>query len=725
MKAFIRHSWGYILAAMGVTCLGMLFYLKSSQNVFALRKLIYAPAVVLVMAALLWLLTERLLRSTWEAIPRRTHLHIVLIALAGMAVGLVLFPVPQADFLQQHTLRIIPTQGSSGVVRIDRLRYLNGVRVLAEAVQTSSDWQVQGESYTTHGGVGSELKLQGSLPVGMMVFFTYLPEGGQVQVNWDGRVKNVVLYAPEGTNQVLVLSGWGVFELPLGWALLTVLLALAYAGGMFVLLAVGLVVIYRLTGKHFKNMPFWGVLGSSTVVFIVLKHMYLLVDDAHKMGDTLSYVTTAQYPLSSAYFWAGVRPFTLPLEIKLLGINLQNFAKMGELSRAAVFQLFFSMVCWGMLALVLSQATRRRWLGATLFAITLSFSLSMEISLWDSLLLSESLTFSLLALLIAGWVALIVLLPRMKSGWLRWGLVVVNSVVALLYCFVRDSNVYFALGMVLVLAAGSLLVKGFGGFRKYTLVSAGLIAAIFIGQYFSLSSGNRWQVFIYDHLAMRILNNPVATQFFAKEGLPLSDALFATTLMEGSEYQRLMDQSAELKPVKDWVACCSKAAYIKYLLSDPLKTLAEPLRNWQPLVNGSLRGYRNPKNYVTPMPGRLKWFSDFYFARKSWLLAGLTVLSLCGLGLFLWKRENPLWVVIAALVLPVIPMMYFIWFAEPMEIDRHAAQIGLQLRLAGWLSVPLLLDWLSQRIARLPWVHTWLEREVHSTKAGWEDQPQQ
>jgi hypothetical protein len=51
-------------------------------------------------------------------------------------------------------------------------------------------------------------------------------------------------------------------------------------------------------------------------------------------------------------------------------------------------------------------------------------------------------------------------------------------------------------------------------------------------------------------------------------------------------------------------------------------------------------------------------------------------------------------------------MMWFIWWAEPMEIDRHAAQIIIQLRLAGWIALALLAgecqDFLSAKfLARL------------------------
>jgi hypothetical protein len=42
-------------------------------------------------------------------------------------------------------------------------------------------------------------------------------------------------------------------------------------------------------------------------------------------------------------------------------------------------------------------------------------------------------------------------------------------------------------------------------------------------QNLTITHGNRWQIFIMDHLAMRILHDPQAVTIFEKEGLPISE----------------------------------------------------------------------------------------------------------------------------------------------------------------------------------------------------------
>jgi len=145
------------------------------------------------------------------------------------------------------------------------------------------------------------------------------------------------------------------------------------------------------------------------------------------------------------------------------------------------------------------------------------------------------------------------------------------------------------------------------------------------------------------------------------------------------------------------VACCGKSTYIQYLLSDPLRTLVQPYENWRSLINGSLRGYRNPHNGIVPMPGKLLQISNFFFRLPVWGITILILACIFGLATYLRNPDNSVWLVVAALVLPILPMMGFIWWAEPMEIDRHAAQIIIQLRLGGFIALALMAGFMFEK----------------------------
>jgi hypothetical protein len=175
-----------------------------------------------------------------------------------------------------------------------------------------------------------------------------------------------------------------------------------------------------------------------------------------------------------------------------------------------------------------------------------------------------------------------------------------------------------------------------------------------------------------------------------KQGLPVSDTLMQVTNLDGYYYLPLFTDSPDFQLVRDWINCCGKTTYMKYLMTDPIETLREPFIQWQVLLNGNIRGYRNPSYGVTPLPDRLADLSNFYFIYQGWQVILLSLPILCGILLYLRRRDDPRWILVAALGLPILPMMYLVWYAEPMEVARHAAQVIVQLRLAGWLSLVLL-----------------------------------
>jgi len=130
---------------------------------------------------------------------------------------------------------------------------------------------------------------------------------------------------------------------------------------------------------------------------------------------------------------------------------------------------------------------RPRWLSVALFGLTLVFGMSMEVSLWDALVLSESLSFSLLALMLACWACLLIYLPAIRLAWIRWILVALTIVVTILYTFTRDSNIYFVVSAVAVLVFGWLIDQRLIRLKAYILVYAGAVIAIFLAGYISMS----------------------------------------------------------------------------------------------------------------------------------------------------------------------------------------------------------------------------------------------
>ena len=166
------------------------------------------------------------------------------------------------------------------------------------------------------------------------------------------------------------------------------------------------------------------------VLFILYARLRILnarsiVAPRISFGDTTDYLLIASQSLFSSKFWLADKPFLIPLFFKILGGNPHTIFTV---------QLYFSIFCWGILAITCAYIIRSYPLKFFVFAVVLGFSLSQQVILWDSLLLSELLHFSIAALLYA------------TGFWLlrKWGAlqVMLFILLAALLAFTRDANAY-------------------------------------------------------------------------------------------------------------------------------------------------------------------------------------------------------------------------------------------------------------------------------------------
>jgi hypothetical protein len=342
---------------------------------------------------------------------------------------------------------------------------------------------------------------------------------------------------------------------------------------------------------------------------------------------------------------------------------------------------------------------RQNWLRPLAFACILAYSLNLEIGIWDSLMLSESLSISFLALLLAGWMGWQLLADRRLPRWQQAALLVGLSLVSVLYSFARDSNLYF-LVIAAALFLGKIILKRKDHPQKLAnFVYIGILILIALLQNLSIAGGNRWQVFIYDHLSYRILPNPAARDFFAAHGLPISDTLMGITSMQGYQYQDMIHYDWKMRDVAEWVDQSGKQTYFLYLLNNLGDSLKEPIDQIPDLLDGTTLDYQFPIYRSRPFSPLMTTLTRAFYFRSAFFewLAGLTLLA----GSIYWVfkgRHNSPWFVVLILAVSVYPMMFIVWHGEPMEIPRHAIQIGIQFRLAAWMAFILLLDALTIRI---------------------------
>ncbi|HEX9796613.1 MAG TPA: hypothetical protein VGA52_06435 [Anaerolineales bacterium] len=412
-------------------------------------------------------------------------------------------------------------------------------------------------------------------------------------------------------------------------------------------------------------------------------------DPGNIFPDTIGYVRVAEQPLLSAGFLWGERPFTLPLLLKILGINLTNYKDTNVLSAFGRTQSWIGIVAWSVLAAGVALNIRQSMLKQLGFLLVMLVGLALHVSQWDSLLLSESLSASLIVL----GIGLVLLWLRARerteptSPWTSRALLGLLAVTTFLYCFVRETNGVF----VGILGAGLAIVALVRLARRRQARNLGLAAvlllAFFLLQQAGMNASGRWLAPWVGMFQQRVLAQPAAHTFMVRtEGMPLGDWHRDLDVgMLRTEYYRALLQRDDARPFMEWMKRESRGAYARYLLAEPGQTLLEPVEHVGQLVNPVSTEYRSEG---AATPGWLRLVTLLTFPTDPLVLAVL-VLCAAAVSIAAWRRAGlgRHWWVVAGLIAMTAPMMYVIWYADTIEVERHAFELALRLRLALTMTV--------------------------------------
>jgi hypothetical protein len=375
-------------------------------------------------------------------------------------------------------------------------------------------------------------------------------------------------------------------------------------------------------------------------------------DIPSRVSDTPGYEHTAHASLLSWSFFAGQRPFTVPLLYRLEGDDQMRI----------VAQLLFSIVCWLGLAWAVSLSLRWRRLAPWAALVVLLFSLTPAVVMWDTLLLSESVTLSLFAL----GTAVALLLVR-RPGW---DSVAAFLAVAGLWVFARDSNAYVAaccgvVALLLLLRRGFRREKLAVGLGCLVLAGAGIASA---------NHGNRWWAPMWDVWTQRIEKSPSALAYFKARA-------------HG----------------RNWFDTQARSIYASYLLAHPLDALAQPFHGTQHLSASSSSNLRsvlapdlapyddNAVHRPVPLPSMVARVVGLDGVAA--VLIALVVVLVAAANLLRLRR--PEWIVPIVLIVTSYPAMLVAYHLSGQEVDRHALGGALSLRLGILLLALFLLDGLG------------------------------
>ncbi|HYW27515.1 MAG TPA: glycosyltransferase family 4 protein, partial [Terriglobales bacterium] len=316
-------------------------------------------------------------------------------------------------------------------------------------------------------------------------------------------------------------------------------------------------------------------------------------------------------------------------------------------------------------------------------ALVLAFSLSREIAEWDRVALTESITLSLLALLVAASILYV-----QRPGRALLGAVLVLGV---LWAFVRDANAYDLLFVAPVLVVAAVVHRG----RRalHGAAAAGFLL-IFVASVASSDAGLRWEYSFYSTMGLRLLEDTAAVDYFTAHGMPMSGALVGRTGHGAGDDHAAFFRDPRLYEFRQWSRQHGQRTYLMFLLTHPragiitpgsrLVDLLSPLasirayagRAWTPLNGTALQGM--PSAWLFPdrdAPG--------------FVLAGAVGFAAAAALAVGWRRSL---VVPAILVATALPLAVAIYHADAGDLGRHEMIPAAQVRLGLWLLLLVAVD---------------------------------
>jgi hypothetical protein len=321
------------------------------------------------------------------------------------------------------------------------------------------------------------------------------------------------------------------------------------------------------------------LLHFAVALFVLeyLASILAVTPQVYQGGDSFGYYIMSKTPLFSSEFWFQMRPVGYLLVLKLFD---QNVHLVGAV------QIALHLFTWSYFAYYLQAKSNNKVFG-TLAALTvLMIGIQPEISIWASVILTESLSITLFL-----WIVIIayelVETRHKKYLYLLLGLLV-------FYSTIRDVNAYFSL--LFLLPLWLIYFFRFIGRSDILLATVVLVFAFGLSNYTANHAENpyennelkvkvddryvgpRWLLPYFNVVGARFLEDQTILSFFKQEGMPINEALLRKNDIGGalhdSEGQGWYTDP-DLKTYREWVLEKGKSTYVKFLLMHPEYTLGK------------------------------------------------------------------------------------------------------------------------------------------------------
>jgi hypothetical protein len=399
--------------------------------------------------------------------------------------------------------------------------------------------------------------------------------------------------------------------------------------------------------------------------------------------DSFSYLGVARRGPLHGLFFFDERPIGYPLLLWSVGRS----PTLTVLAQTGIYVAAFWVMCR-----VVFAEMRSRVIGVLAVTFIAAIAIEPRNSLWNTLILSESLSTSLGILSIAAWWRAA---ARPSKRTVTWGWIATVA-----WILVRDTNV---LPTVLVLLPAALacawVSPGADGALRRRLLTGALAILVLCGYvYVSQAVSHRNQYPVNNNIGMRVLPDPGLTKWFVQGGMPLDDALRARTGHNSWDDGEAFLRAPELARYRSWArGAGSRRLFLSMVLRSPFwwdrihHDLPDILRETdQAYDNYGVFG-RFPHHLPPPLGE----------PRTTAGLLGWMLLAAAGLGVAAFERRRRLLVAVVALgLLSAIVEIWASYSGDATEVNRHLVGPLARLNVLLILAIALGADAASARLQR-------------------------
>jgi hypothetical protein len=444
----------------------------------------------------------------------------------------------------------------------------------------------------------------------------------------------------------------------------------------------------KVLKKYGVNLLVWVILAAMILVRLTsYEDLNLSIANA----DTASYIEGGAAPIISRTMFTKSRLFTTNLlyrwaDVQGCKIQAISYPALGAetyreiqpcFDRIVFFQNVVSIIVWSILALVVSKRLSGVYEKLLAISLVTAFGFTPAIADWDSILGSESLTFSLFAISFALAIEVCFNIATNQNN--RKYSILINglAIIALsLWAFTRDANIYT---LAVFFVMGIIAVVVFPNTRQNKNLII-LVAAVFITMVIGLQSSmasRRWVSPMTNVFTDLILPHPARVEFMQRLGMPDPTS---------AEYST-------------WFIGNAPRAYARFLLFHPGYTFT----SFSSELGGIFSENTQPYFFSEQTSARkaLVAVSDILHP-STHLIFILDILLMAGLLFAVFGRKNKnftTWVWLSTwLFLSASLTLAVGFFADSIGVTRHTMFAVEMFRLMMWVFLIILFDQANRKI---------------------------